>query len=64
MLLDIFDAEAWFLRVYKDRPSEPFNEDEQAPQWAEIAKWERVRANFFLQLILGREYGDALRLAE
>lgn len=36
-----------FIRLFGSRPVEPMSRDEDPRFWAEVADWERMRAEFY-----------------
>lgn len=38
------EAQNYFERLFNERPVEPYNTSKDAEAWAEIAEWERKRA--------------------
>ena len=62
-MIDIQHAEDCFLRTAGERPTEPYSDDRDPSAWADVAGWERTRADFWHHLIRFDDVGMALRHA-
>lgn len=58
------EAKDYFERLFNERPVEPYNTSEGAEAWAEIAEWERKRAEFFVYVLIHDDCEIAGRMVQ
>jgi hypothetical protein len=58
------DAQDYYVRLFGDRPVEPYTDNEDPSAWAKIAEWERVRAEFFSYVIIYDDCEKAGRMVQ
>ena len=58
------DAQDYFERVFGCRPTEPYLTSEDPEQWAEIAEWERKRAEFYSWILIHDDVSMAGRMVQ
>jgi hypothetical protein len=58
------EAQEYFERLFNERPAEPFSSSEDPESWAEIAEWERKRAEYFAYIFIHEDCEIAGRLVQ
>ena len=52
MTTDRNEAQEYYERIFGSRPVEPYAFSDDPTMWAEIAEWERRRAEFFSYVLI------------